>query len=98
METFPSHWQNMAEILHALGDDTRQRILLLFEPDEELTIKSIVDLFPFSRTATSHHIAVLEKASLLKRRKSGREVHLRLNKEILLEALGNILTYIRTET
>ena len=97
LDELPAHWQNMAEILHALGDATRQRILLLFEPEEELMIKTIVDLFPFSRTAIAHHIAVLEKAGLLFRRKAGRDVFLRLNKVLLVDTLRNILIYVETE-
>ncbi|MDR3230047.1 MAG: metalloregulator ArsR/SmtB family transcription factor [Synergistaceae bacterium] len=97
VDELPKHWLNTAEVLHALGDATRQRILLLFEPGEELSIKTIADLFPFSRTNIAHHIAVLEKAGILTRRKSGRDVFLRLNKEILIDALTTVLDYVRTE-
>jgi DNA-binding transcriptional ArsR family regulator len=93
----PSHWLNTAEVLHALGDTTRQRILLLFERGEELNIQAIADLFPYSRTNITHHIMVLEKAGILDRYKSGRNVFLKLNKHILLDALENVLTYIKTE-
>ena len=94
---FPNHWLNTAEVLHALGDTTRQRILLLFEPEEELNIKAIADLFPYSRTNMTHHISVLERAGILTRAKSGRDVFLRLNKKILTDALESVLTYIKTE-
>ena len=97
MDELPLHWNNTAEILHALGDTTRQRILLLFEPGEELTIKTIADLFPFSRTTITHHLTVLENAGLLKRRKNGLDVYLRLNKILLIDALENVLTYARTD-
>ena len=97
LDALPSHWVNTAEVLHALGDVTRQRILLLFEPGEELSIKSIADLFPFSRTNTAHHVAVLEKAGILTRRKKGRDVFLKLDKNVVIDALENVLTYARTE-
>lgn len=87
---------NTAEVLHALGDATRQRILLLFEPEEELSIKAIADLFPYSRTNMTHHITVLERAGILTRSKSGRDVFLRLNKDVLLKALESVLTYVKT--
>ena len=93
----PSHWLKRAEVLHALGDATRQRILLLFEPEEELSIKSIADLFPYSRTNIAHHIGVLEKAGVLSRRKKGRDVLLRLEKDVVVDALENVLIYARTE-
>lgn len=98
LNELPHHWKNTAEILHALGDTTRQRILLLFEPGEELTIKTIADLFTCSRTTITHHISVLERAGLLQRRKSGRDVYLSLERDLLIGALDNVLTYAKTET
>jgi len=97
LQKLPEHWLNTAEVLHALGDATRQRILLLFEPEEELSIKAIADLFPYSRTNMTHHITVLEGAGILTRSKSGRDVFLRLNKEVLIKALESVLTYVKTE-
>jgi len=96
LQELPEHWLNTAEVLHALGDATRQRILLLFEPEEELSIKAIADLFPYSRTNMTHHITVLERAGILTRSKSGRDVFLRLNKDVLLKALESVLTYVKT--
>lgn len=95
MKELPNHWANTAEVLHALGDATRQRILLLFEPEEELSVKVIAELFPFSRTNMAHHIAVLEKAGLLLRTKRGRDVYLRLNKDVLTHALESVLSYVK---
>ena len=97
LHELPKHWVNTAEVLHALGDGTRQRILLLFEPEEALSIKAIADLFPFSRTNMTHHITVLERAGILTRSKSGRDVFLRLNKSVLTDALESVLTYVKTE-
>ena len=94
LDQLPSHWENTAEILNAVGDATRQRILLLFDPGEELSIKTIADLFPVSRTTITYHIAVLEKAGLLRRRKEGRDVLLTLDRELLHSALKNVLDYI----
>jgi DNA-binding transcriptional ArsR family regulator len=98
LKELPSHWANTAEVLHALGDATRQRILLLFEPEEELGVKVIAELFPFSRTNMAHHIAVLEKAGLLLRTKRGRDVYLRLNKDVLTRALESVLSYVKMGT
>ena len=95
LNELPEHWIDRAEILRALGDTTRQRILLLFEPEEELSIKDIADLFPCSRTNIVHHIEILERAKIMSRTKSGRDVLLRLNKDVLIDALENVLTYIK---
>ncbi|MDR0648020.1 MAG: metalloregulator ArsR/SmtB family transcription factor [Synergistaceae bacterium] len=97
IDELPSSWVKRARVLHALGDETRQRILLLFEPGEELSIKDIADMFPFSRTNIAHHIGVLEKAGILIRHKKGRDVLLRLEKNAITDALENVLIYVRTE-
>ena len=95
IEKLPEHWVGRAEVLKALGDTTRQRILLLFDPGEELSIKDIADLFPYSRTNVVHHIEILERAKILSRTKIGRDVFLTLNKDVLIDALDNVLTYIK---
>lgn len=97
IDDLPAHWQNTAEVMAALGDTTRQRILLLFEPGEELTIKNIADLFAFSRTSVAHHISVLEKAGMLVRERRGRDVFLRLDKQVIIKALNDVLAYAEEE-
>src|SRR4051812_40809070 len=37
----PKRWHSQARVFTALGDEHRQRILLMFKRDEELTIKDI---------------------------------------------------------
>ncbi|MDR3410054.1 MAG: helix-turn-helix domain-containing protein [Formivibrio sp.] len=98
IHALPAHWLNVSEVYKALGDDWRQKILLLFEPNEELTIKQIVDVLPLGRTSVTHHINVLLDAGLLLSRKQGREVFLSLNKHILLEMLERTRKYIEEES
>lgn len=93
----PTGWERVAKIFEAMGSPIRQRILLVFEAGEELTIKQIADLFPFSRTTTLFHLNVLEKAGLLLRRRDGREVYFRLNKAPLLDALQRVNKYAMEE-
>ena len=62
LNTLPEHWQPVAAVFAAMGDTTRQRILLLFEPGEELSIKDIAAEFDLGRSTIVHHLAVLEKA------------------------------------
>lgn len=92
-DSIPADWERFAAVFSALGDGYRQRILLFFEPDERLTIKQIADVLPLSRTATLHHVRVLQAAGLLERRKEGREVFLTVNKALLLEALEATARY-----
>ena len=47
----PQEWAAIAEVFSALGDRTRQTILLLFEPGEAIELKTFVDILPLSRSA-----------------------------------------------
>jgi DNA-binding transcriptional ArsR family regulator len=53
----PRAWQPVARVFAAIGDEHRQRILLMFERDERLTIGAIVAASTLSRTAVAHHLA-----------------------------------------
>lgn len=93
----PRKWLGLARVLSALGDEQRQRILLMFERDEELTIKDIFDGCPLSRTAASHHITVLREAGVLSAEKRGKEVFLRPAPDAVLDALAKLRDYIEAE-
>ena len=55
LNTLPEHWQPVAAVFAAMGDTTRQSILLLFEPGEELSIKDIAAAFDFDTVAAHIH-------------------------------------------
>lgn len=93
----PETWDNVANVFDAMGDTTRQRILLLFEPEEELSIKQISDLFDISRTSIVYHLSVLEAANLIVRKKKGRDVLFHLNKPVLMDALTRVITYAQED-
>lgn len=90
----PEDWRPAAAIFAALGDATRQKILLLFEPEEELSIKAIADIFPLSRTAIVHHLDVLERAGILAARRKGKAALYSLRHGLVLEALDRLREYI----
>ena len=60
----PDDWERVARVFSAMGDATRQRILLLFEPGESISLSSLVATVGLSRTAVSHHVNVLVRAGL----------------------------------
>ena len=93
----PESWLPIAAVFSALGDATRQKILLLFEPGEELSIKNIADSFNFSRTSIVHHLAVLEKAGILAVRRSGKMALYSVRYESVLEALQSLRLYIEDD-
>ena len=70
----PDDWERVARVFSAMGDATRQKILLLFEPGESISLSSLVATVGLSRTAVSHHVNVLVRAGLLIPRRQGREV------------------------
>lgn len=82
-------------VFTALGDEHRQRILLMFERNEELTIKDIADACPLSRTAVTHHLRVLRNAGVLLAERRGKEVFLRPNPKRVLGAMNAVRDYIQ---
>ena len=93
----PRKWHGLAAVFSALGDEQRQRILLMFERGEELTIKDVFEACPLSRTAVAHHVRVLREAGVLVAEKRGREVFLHPAPQVVLEALASLRDYIEEE-
>ena len=91
----PRKWVGRSQVFTALGDEHRQRILLMFERNEELTIKDIVDACPLSRTAVTHHLRVLREAGVLLAKKRGKEVFLHPDPKRVLGALNAVRDYIQ---
>ena len=95
MRSLPKEWRALARVFVALGDEHRQRILLMFERGERLTVGQIAEVSTLSRPAVSHHLKILRQAGVLEAEKSGKEVHLRVNKGLLEETLRAVLDYVR---
>jgi len=87
----------MSELFVALGDEQRQRILLAFEKDERMNILQMVENSNLSRTAVTHHLKVLHNSGALNSAKIGKEVFFWINKTPMLEAIENVLDYIKNE-
>jgi Predicted transcriptional regulators len=94
LHALPGEWQATAAIFSALGDPHRQRILLLFEPKEALSIKTIASLFDLSRTAVVHHLNVLERAGVMRAERRGKETLYSVNPVAALEAVNALRGYI----
>lgn len=91
----PAAWVRRAQVLAALGAEHRQRILLMFERGEALTISDIVAATPLSRTSVSHHIRVLVSAGVLRATKRGNAVYLVPNPKVVLDAMDGVTDYLR---
>lgn len=83
----PEGWEKFSRFFFALGDTTRQQILLVFEPGEEICVNDIARLFKLSRPAISHHLKVLRESELLACQKRGKEVYYRVNYPYCAEVL-----------
>ena len=90
----PRTWQRNALIFTALGDPHRQRILLMFERDERLSVGQIVDASTLSRSAVAHHLRVLRVAGVLSCRKEGKEVYYRPEPDTVRAALAGVREYL----
>ena len=59
-------------VFHALADATRRDIVLRVLGDEQ-SVSALADHYPMSFAAVQKHVAVLERAGLVAKRRSGRE-------------------------
>jgi ArsR family transcriptional regulator, arsenate/arsenite/antimonite-responsive transcriptional repressor len=91
----PADWARRAKVFAALGEEHRQRILLMFEHGEEITVAQIADASPLSRTSVSHHLRVLREAKVLLADKRGSSVYLRPNPPVVVDAMAGVIDYIR---
>ena len=93
--TLPEAWKPISRVFTALGDEHRQRILLLFDPGERLTVGQVAEVSTLSRPTVSHHLKILREAKVLCSEKIGKEVWYWINATYLEEVLGNVLDYVR---
>jgi len=92
--TLPRPWQRTARVFTALGDAHRQRILLMFEPGERLTVGQIVAASTLSRSAVAYHLKVLREAGVLHAEKVGKEVWYRTDPGAVRAGLESVLDYL----
>ncbi len=64
---------SMAEILKAVADPTRQKILRLLE-EKPRTVSEIVERFSLSQPTISRHLLVLRNAGLVEAERDGQHV------------------------
>jgi len=74
------------ELWSAIGDPSRRQVLDLLVNNGAVTASWLAGRVPFSRQAVSKHLAVLERAGLISRRKQGREVLCQVQAERLDQA------------
>jgi DNA-binding transcriptional ArsR family regulator len=73
------------DVLTALADPTRRRVLTLLAERGEATATTLAGDLPVSRVAVVKHLAVLDRAGLVEGRREGREVRYTVRTEPLGE-------------
>jgi len=94
-DALPKEWLPLSRVFAALGDEHRQRILLLFEPGERLNVGQIAEVSTLSRSTVSHHLKILREAGVLGSEKIGKEVWFWIEKPFMEEVFSRLLNYVR---
>ncbi len=93
----PPAWTGVSKVFTALGDERRQRILLLFQRGEKLNAGQIAAACPLAQSTVSHHLKLLHAAGVLQKEKIGKEVFFWVDPARLKAALTSVLQYLEQE-
>ena len=93
----PGAWTGVSKVFTALGDERRQRILLLFQRGEKLNAGQIAAACPLAQSTVSHHLKILHEAGVLQKEKIGKEVYFWVDSARMKAALESVLQYLEQE-
>jgi DNA-binding transcriptional ArsR family regulator len=97
VDAYPPVPESVTNLLAALGDPQRQRVLNAFLAERvwELPVGVIVErCAPLSRPAVSHHLGVMRRTGVLLQRRDGKRVYYELNKEYIQRALRSFIAFL----
>ena len=78
-------YKRQDQVFHALADPTRRDIVRL-AMQGEYSVSELARRYPMSFAAVQKHVAVLERAQLVSKRRQGREQIVRSRRDTVLEA------------
>jgi ArsR family transcriptional regulator, arsenate/arsenite/antimonite-responsive transcriptional repressor len=78
-------------LFFALGDGTRQQIILLLESIDACNVTKLTEKLPLSRPAVSHHLRVLRQSGMVKVKRRGTENYYSLTIDDALALLKRFL-------
>jgi DNA-binding transcriptional ArsR family regulator len=78
-------------LFFALGDGTRQQIVLLLEKIDACNVTRLAEKLPLSRPAVSHHLRVLRQSGLVEVKRRGTENYYYLTIDDALALLKRFL-------
>ncbi len=67
--------EKFTKIFKAIGDPTRQKIMLLLRKNEDMNVTDIVKNIELTQPTISQHLKILKEAGVLTSRKAGQEVY-----------------------
>ena len=84
MENLEKEFKFCQKILNAIGDETRQHLLIIMMTSGECSGSRVIDIAKktnLSRPAVSHHMQILKGAGIVKSRKEGTFIYYYLDPE-----------------
>lgn len=86
--------ERILELLNALNDQTRQKIIMIFMVQKEYCVNDIAMQFDLSRPTISHHLNLMKRAKILSARKEGKEIYFSFNKDYVVGNLELLIKFL----
>ena len=74
IDKFEQLFKKSLPLFTALGDSTRQKLILMMSKGEQRSVKQLTAGTHLSRPTVSHHLKILKKAHIVVEQKNGREI------------------------
>ena len=87
---------HVAELLRAFCDTSRVRLLSCLA-SQELNVGTLAKMVGISESAVSHHLRGLRQMGVVKARRSGKEVHYRIEDEHILALFRQVVDHVRQQ-
>ncbi len=97
MDAYPPVPTSVSNLLTALADEQRQRVLQAFFDARrwELPATEIAErCAPLSRPAVSHHLGVMRRTNVLTARREGRRIYYAINRDYVTQSLQSFLDFL----
>lgn len=87
--------EKILDLLNALNDQTRQKIIMIFQTQKEYCVNDIAKQFNLSRPTISHHLNLMKRSKILSARKDGKKIYYSFNKEYVIGNLELLITFLK---
>lgn len=97
MDAYPPVPESVTNLLTALADRQRQRVLQTFFDARrwELPASEIAErCAPLSRPAVSHHLGIMRRTNVLTARREGRRIFYAINRDYVTQSLQSFQDFL----